>query len=110
MRTLLILLAITSIASTSLAQSAAKDTTVTNFFRCTSGWISSDGGITISLRDGRTLWLMGDSHIDDYDPATATVNCLFQVRNAALIQRKDDWDWHNTKTLIGSGPGIKSFL
>jgi len=91
-------------------QSAFKDTTVTNFFRRTTGWVSSDGAITVPLADGRTLWLMGDSHIDDYDPATATVNCLFQVRNAALIQPRNDWEWQHTRTLIGNGPGIRSFL
>ena len=87
-----------------------KDTSVTNFFRRTSGWVSSDGGYTIPLSDGRTMWLMGDSHIDDYDTATATVNCLFQVRNAALVQPHSNWDWHHTRTLTGNGPGIKSFL
>ena len=87
-----------------------KDTSVTNFFRRTSGWVSSDGGYTIPLSDGRTMWLMGDSHINDYDTATATVNCLFQVRNAALVQPHSNWDWHHTRTLTGNGPGIKSFL
>lgn len=87
-----------------------KDTVVTNFFRRTSGWISSDGGFTIPLSDGRTMWLMGDSHIDDYDSATGTVPCLFQVRNSALVQPAHDWDWHHTQTLIGNGPGIRSFL
>lgn len=91
-------------------QPAYKDTLVTNFFRRTTGWVSSDGAITLPLADGRTLWLMGDSHIDDYDPATATVNCLFQVRNAALVQPAASWDQRNTRTLIGTGPGIKSFF
>jgi hypothetical protein len=92
------------------SSAACKDTLVTNFFRRSAGWVSSDGAITIPLSDGRTLWLMGDSHIDDYDPATATVNCLFQVRNAALIQPRRNWEWQHTRTLIGTGPGIRSFL
>lgn len=87
-----------------------KDSTVTNFFRRTSGWIASDGGITINLSNGDNLWLMGDSHIDDYDAATATIPCLFQVRNAALLQPKSNWDWHDTKTLTGNSTGIKSYL
>src|SRR6185503_1311566 len=87
-----------------------KDPIATNFFRRTSGWVSSDGGYTIPLSNGSSLWLMGDSHIDDYDTVTATVNCLFQVRNAALLQPKGDWDWHHTRTLTGNGPGIKSYL
>ena len=110
MKTQLLLLTFCAITLTASAQPASKDTTVTNFFHRTTGWVSSDGAITIPLADGRTLWLMGDSHIDDYDQVTATVNCLFQVRNAALVQPKNDWDWRHTQTLIGSGPGIKSFL
>lgn len=87
-----------------------KDTTVTNFFKRTKGWIASDGGLTINLANGDNLWLMGDSHIDDYDPATATVPCLFQVRNAALLQPKDNWNWQATRTLTGNSAGIKSYL
>jgi len=87
-----------------------KDTTVTNFFKRTKGWIASDGGLTIQLANGDNLWLMGDSHIDDYDVSSATVPCLFQVRNAALLQPKNNWDWHATKTLTGTSSGIKSYL
>jgi len=86
------------------------DTTVTNFFKRTTGWIASDGGLTIRLNDGRTLWLMGDSHINDYDVRTATVPCLFQVRNCALLQPKGDWQWLHTQTLIGKGPGNKNYF
>lgn len=87
-----------------------KDQTATDFFKRSSGWIASDGGLTVHLSDNRTLWLMGDSHIDDYDPKTETIPCLFQVRNAALLQPNNDWNWQQTKTLIGNGPGIKSLF
>lgn len=87
-----------------------KDIAATAFFKRTTGWIASDGGLTVALSDGRTLWLMGDSHINDYDTATGTIPCLFQVRNAALLQPAGDWDPGHTKTLIGTGPGIKSFF
>lgn len=87
-----------------------KDQTVTDFFKRTSGWIASDGGLTVHLSDNRTLWLMGDSHIDDYDPATKTIPCLFQVRNAALLQPGNNWDWKQTKTLVGTSAGIKSLF
>lgn len=93
-----------------LAQSPRKDTVVTQFFRRTTGWVASDGGYSIPLSSGGSLWLMGDSHIDDFDPATGTVPCLFQVRNAALNQPRGDWDWRHTTTLTGNGPGIKSYL
>lgn len=89
---------------------AYKDQAATDFFKRSSGWIASDGGLTVHLSDNRTLWLMGDSHIDDYDPKTNTIPCLFQVRNAALLQPARSWDWKQTKTLIGSGPGIKSLF
>lgn len=87
-----------------------KDSTLIKFFQRTSGWIASDGAISVPLSDGRVIWLMGDSHINDYDSATGTIPSLFQVRNSVLVQPKDDWDWHHTKTLIGNGPGIKSFF
>lgn len=87
-----------------------KDSTAIKFFQRTNGWVASDGGYTVHLSDGSSLWLMGDSHINDYDSATGTLPCLFQVRNAALLQPEKDWNWHNTKTLIGKGPGIKSYF
>lgn len=61
-----------------------KDSLATQFFRRTTGWIASDGALSVGLNDGRTLWLMGDSHIDDYDTVTSSIPCLFQVRNAAF--------------------------
>ncbi|MBG9378526.1 hypothetical protein I5907_19985 [Panacibacter sp. DH6] len=92
------------------AQKVYKDSTVINFFRRTAGWIASDGGLTATLADGSTLWLMGDSHIDDYDAATGTIPCLFQVRNAAVLQPANNWDWRATTTLTGNSSGIKSYL
>src|SRR4029077_10127329 len=65
---------------------AHKDQAFTEFFRRTSGWTSGDGALSVPLSDGRVLWLFGDSHVDDYDPRTKTTPCLFQVRNAGLIQ------------------------
>jgi len=86
------------------------DTVVTNFFKRDSGWIASDGALTIPLSDGKSMWLMGDSHINDYDVKTATVPCLFQVRNCVLLQPGNDWQWQHTQTFIGKGPGTKSYF
>lgn len=86
------------------------DTAVTAFFRRQTGWIASDGGFSIPLSDSKVLWLFGDSHIDDYDAASATIPCLFQVRNAAMLQPVNDWNWKNTETLIGKGPGFKNYF
>ncbi|MBE7177515.1 MAG: hypothetical protein INR69_13985 [Mucilaginibacter polytrichastri] len=89
---------------------ARPDSVVTDFFRRTSGQIASDGGFSVPLKNGGTLWLMGDSHIDDYDPKTNTVPCLFQVRNAGLLQMAGGWDKQTAQTLTGKGPGIKSYI
>src|SRR4030095_2106298 len=85
-----------------------KDAAFTQFFRQSSGWVAGDGAISVPLSDGRVLWLFGDSHIDDYDPATGTVPCLFQTRNAAIIHQKTDLQ--TPATLIGRGPGFRSLF
>lgn len=87
-----------------------KDSTATAFFRRTVGCIAGDGGFTIPLSNNKVLWLMGDSHIDDYDAATATVPCLFQVRNTAMLQPAGDWNSTHTSTLTGTSAGFKSYL
>jgi hypothetical protein len=65
---------------------AYKDTVFTEYFRRTSGWTASDGTISVFLPSGKTIWLMGDSYIDNYNPADNTIPCLFQVRNSMLVQ------------------------
>lgn len=87
-----------------------KDTTVTNFFRRETGHIASDGGFSIPLSNGKVLWLMGDSHINDYRASDGTMNWLFQVRNAGLLQPINDWKWQNTSTLIGTDVSIPSYI
>jgi len=84
------------------------DTMLTHFFRRDTGWIASDGCISIPLSDHRVLWMMGDSYIDNYNKARGTVGCLFQVRNSALLQPLGNWDPKATVTLVGCGP--RSFL
>jgi len=92
----------------SLPTGARKDTTFTELFRRTSGWIAGDGALSIPLSDGRVLWLFGDSHVDDLDPAIGTMPCLFQTRNAAFIHKITDM--RNVQTLVGAGPGFRSWL
>lgn len=87
-----------------------KDTTVTNFFRRETGHIASDGGFSIPLSNGKVLWLMGDSHINDYRASDGTMNWLFQVRNAGLLQPANDWKWQNTGTLIGTDASVPSYI
>jgi hypothetical protein len=86
---------------------AHKDPAFTEFFRRTSGWTAGDGALSIPLSDDRVLWLFGDSHVDDLD-ASGTMPCLFQTRNAALLHSQNDLQ--NGRTLIGKGPGFRSWL
>src|SRR5688500_12071409 len=71
---------------TGFSQPSYKDVTFTEYFRRTSGWTASDGTISVPLPSGKTIWLMGDSYIDNYNEADNTIPCLFQVRNAILVQ------------------------
>src|SRR5262245_33869124 len=73
-------------AAVSSQPNARPDAAFTDFFRRTNGWTAGDGAISIPLSDGRVLWLFGDSHLDDLDPKTGTMPCLFQCRNAGLLQ------------------------
>lgn len=66
------------------SQITYKDTVFTNYFKRTTGWIAGDGAISFPLNNGKSLWTFGDTYIDNYDAATKTVPCLFQVRNAGL--------------------------
>ena len=56
-----------------------------------------DGGFTITLNDGKMLWLFGDSYIDHYTQQPNSVPCLFQSRNSGLLQPSaNDWNIANT--------------
>lgn len=91
--------------------SAYKDSTVTSFFKRTTGVVAMDGGYTITLNDGKVLWLFGDSYIDEYDSVTKTVPCLFQARNSGLLQSSpSDWNKANTISLTGNRGSDKTFL
>jgi predicted alpha-1,2-mannosidase len=90
---------------------AYKDSVATSFFKRTKGVISMDGGFTITLNDGKVLWLFGDSYINDYDSITHSVPCLFQARNSGLLQPSaNDWSWHNTIALADTNSDKKTFL
>jgi hypothetical protein len=92
------------------SQVVYKDNTVTDFFRRQTGQIASDGGYSIPLSNGKVLWLMGDSHINDFRASDSTVAWLFQVHNAGLLQPVNDWTWQHTSTLVGSDSSIPSYI
>ena len=87
-----------------------KDSLVTGFYNRDSGWIASDGNFSIPLSDGRDLWAMNDSYINNFDTVAGTTGCLFQVHNCVLIQPMNNWNWTATSTLLGSTPGIPSLF
>jgi len=87
---------------------AHKDKEFIEFFRRASGWIAGDGALSVPLSGGRVLWLFGDSHLDDLDPKTGTMPCLFQARNAGLLQQINDLG--NVRTLSGEGRVFRSWL
>ncbi|MCB0707630.1 MAG: DUF5005 domain-containing protein [Saprospiraceae bacterium] len=74
----------------SVAQSY-KDTVFTNYFRMDPpGWISSDGALSLPLPDGRTMWMMGDSHIDQLVNSDGEIPCFFNARSCVLVQDNSD--------------------
>lgn len=77
-------------------QSSYLDTTFTNYFRKTDGWTGGDATISIALPNGETMWLFGDSYIDNYKSSNNTLPCLFQVRNCFTVQDDADPDQMDT--------------
>jgi hypothetical protein len=84
------------------------DQKFTELFRRTNGWVAGDGGFSIPLPVGASLWLFGDSHINDFDPATGTVPCLFQARNAGFLVPAGDYT--AVKSFYGTGRGFRSWF
>jgi hypothetical protein len=87
---------------------AHKDETFTAVFRQTNHWAAGDVATTIPLSDGRVLWLFGDSYIDQLDPSSGTVPCLFDARNSLLLQSTNDL--MHPKTLSRFASRDKSFF
>ncbi|MEP7127402.1 MAG: T9SS type A sorting domain-containing protein [Chitinophagales bacterium] len=76
--------------STAFAQTSYLDPLFTEYFRRTQGWTAGDATISIPLPDGKTMWLFGDSYIDNYQVTDNSLPCLFQVRNSLMVQEADD--------------------
>ncbi|MDB5036436.1 MAG: hypothetical protein JWQ98_3677 [Chlorobi bacterium] len=70
------------------AQVMGNDTLFTRYFqRDSAGWTAGDATISIPLPDGRTVWLFGDSYLTAVRSSDRTLACLFDVRNAVVIQQ-----------------------
>jgi hypothetical protein len=78
-----------------------KDILFTDLFKQTNGVVAADVAHSIPLENNKSFWVFGDSYIDRYDPATETVPCLFQVRNAATIV--DNTSLNVEAVLLGNG-------
>src|SRR5512133_1793700 len=77
--------------SLSAQYSSYPDTAFTEYFRMKGpGWVASDATISVPLPDGRVMWLMGDTNIDDYRDSDTSMPCLFQIRNSILVQDATD--------------------
>lgn len=63
------------------------DPVFTEYFRLNSGgWTAGDATISVPLPDGRTIWLFGDSYLENVNTVNNTLPCLFQIRNCMLVQ------------------------
>ena len=81
-----------------------KDTIFTNYFKRTTGFIAGDAAFSVPQNNGKSMWLYGDSYIDNYDAVTATIPCLFQVRNCGQLMDIAQPNIQSTYTGTGSPP------
>ena len=54
-----------------------------------SGWTGGDGGVSLRLPDGRTLWLFGDSFLGVIEPNGSRSAATPFIRNCLLVQDGD---------------------
>jgi hypothetical protein len=68
------------------------DTAFTSYFRQTEAgtMTSGDGGMSVKLPDGRTVWLISDSYISAVNLADTSLACLFDINNCIMVQEADD--------------------
>ena len=57
-----------------------KDPVFTNYFKTTTGFVAGDGAYSTALNNGKSMWVFGDSYVNNYDPATQSVPCIFDAR------------------------------
>ena len=95
---IIILVLLCTLPLSVLAQVRERDERFTQLMRRDSGgWTAGDGAISVPLPDGRRLWLFGDSYLVDVRKSDTTLPCLFQVRNAVMVQSGNEF-----RTLLDS--------
>jgi hypothetical protein len=60
------------------------DSAFLSHFQLTSGITAGEGTTSLTLSDGRVLWLFGQSHLNDYNSSTGLITCSPNVHNAAM--------------------------
>ena len=81
------------------------DSTFLSYFKQTSGVTAGEGTTSLTLSDGRTLWLFGNSHLNDYNSGTGQIACAPNVHNAAMTS---DGSFVMTTLNMGSSDFIPS--
>ncbi|MBK7762701.1 MAG: hypothetical protein IPI46_04925 [Bacteroidetes bacterium] len=61
------------------------DSVFLQHFRQTSGVIAAEGTTSLPLSDGRTLWLFGKAHLNDYNSVSGMMACMPNANNAAML-------------------------
>ena len=98
---LIIMMAFTLVTSGQSYQ----DQIFTDYFKMDgTGWNAADGTISLGLPDGRTLWMFGDSHVDQMVDSNNELPCLFNARNSLMVQ-----DLNNNFTTLYDAAGIDVF-
>jgi hypothetical protein len=65
------------------------DSVFQQHFRLQQGIVAGEGTRSFVLDDGRTIWLFGASHVNDFQSGSGTIPCSTNVRNAAMISSSD---------------------
>lgn len=61
------------------------DSAFTNNFKLQSGLTAGIGARSLTLSDGRMLWLFGKSHLNDFNTTSQKISCTANANNAALL-------------------------
>lgn len=88
------------------------DSIFTNYFnRNGTGWNAGDGTSSVLLPDGRTLWMFGDSHVDQALSNDNELPCLFNTRNSIMVQDANDLTHFTTYyDTLGTDPYTRQFI
>lgn len=87
----IVLLNVYATTTAQIFQPGYPDSVFTEYFRLNSGgWTAGDATLSVPLPDGRTIWLFGDSYLENVNTNDTTLPCLFQIRNCMVVQDSSD--------------------